>query len=235
MVFCIAMIHAGLTAAVFAFALWSLPGAIGMYGLSLGVQKMPDRLPPIVYALLSGMNASTVGIIALAAVQLAEKAIKDRLTRVLVIFGACAGMCYNGLWYFPVLIVIGGITTVVWDAWLRQKVFKMKASYVAKMRRTRNEAGDAEDVTVTQSVPLEVLPRPEAARRRPQAGASSDPILSVDDDLTSKRVGDQSAAESPPHSQIEQILDAATHTISVKLGLSLIVSFFGESGARSTI
>ena len=69
MVFTIAMIHAGLVSAVFAFLLWSLPGAIGMYGLSLGVQKMPDQLPPIVYALLSGMNASTVGIIALAAVQ----------------------------------------------------------------------------------------------------------------------------------------------------------------------
>lgn len=63
------MIHAGLVSAIFAFLLWSLPGAIGMYALSLGVQKMPDRLPPIVYALLSGMNASTVGIIALAAVQ----------------------------------------------------------------------------------------------------------------------------------------------------------------------
>jgi hypothetical protein len=69
MLFSITLIHAGLASAVFAFLLWSLPGAIGMYALSLGVQKMPDRLPPIVYALLSGMNASTVGIIALAAVQ----------------------------------------------------------------------------------------------------------------------------------------------------------------------
>lgn len=40
-----------------------------MYGFSLGVQQMPDRLPPAVYALLSGLNASTVGIVALAAVQ----------------------------------------------------------------------------------------------------------------------------------------------------------------------
>lgn len=47
----------------------SLPGAIGMYGLSLGVQQIGDTLPDIVYALLSGLNASTVGIIALAAVQ----------------------------------------------------------------------------------------------------------------------------------------------------------------------
>lgn len=47
----------------------SLPGAIGMYGLSLGVQQMDDVLPGAVYALLSGLNASTVGVIALAAVQ----------------------------------------------------------------------------------------------------------------------------------------------------------------------
>lgn len=69
MVFCIAMIRAGIVGAMFTFLIWSLPGAIGMYGLSLGVQKMPDQLPPAVYALLSGLNASTVGIIALAAVQ----------------------------------------------------------------------------------------------------------------------------------------------------------------------
>ena len=66
------MIHVGFIGGLFAFFLWSLPGAIGMYALSLGVQNMPDRLPPIVYALLSGLNASTVGIVALAAVQVSR-------------------------------------------------------------------------------------------------------------------------------------------------------------------
>lgn len=69
MAFSIALIHAGIIPAILVFLLWSLPGATAMYGLSLGVQRMPDRLPAIVYALLSGLNASTVGIIALAAVQ----------------------------------------------------------------------------------------------------------------------------------------------------------------------
>lgn len=69
MTFCIAMIHAGMIPAIFVFLIWSLPGAIGMFALSQGVENMPDKLPPIVYALLSGLNASTVGIIALAAVQ----------------------------------------------------------------------------------------------------------------------------------------------------------------------
>ena len=137
MCFCIALLHAGAVAAIFAFLLWSLPGAIGMYALSLGVQNMPERLPPIVYALLSGLNASTVGIVALAAVQLAEKAIKDRLTRILVIFGACAGLCYNALWYFPALIVCGGVVSVLWDIWLMRWVGKMKARYQNRRRRAR--------------------------------------------------------------------------------------------------
>lgn len=63
------MIRAGIVGAIFTFLFWSLPGAIGMYGLSLGVQRMPNQLPPAVYALLSGLNASTEGAVALAAVQ----------------------------------------------------------------------------------------------------------------------------------------------------------------------
>jgi chromate transport protein ChrA len=62
----------------------SLSGAVGMYSLSLGVSRIGDTLPAPVYALLSGLNAATVGIIALAAVQLAKKAITDKLSRVLV-------------------------------------------------------------------------------------------------------------------------------------------------------
>lgn len=72
MLFCIALIHAGIIPAIFVLLLWSLPGAIGMFALGLGVQSMPDRLPRVVYALLSGLNASTVGIVALAAVQVRE-------------------------------------------------------------------------------------------------------------------------------------------------------------------
>src|ERR1700737_4719124 len=95
--------------------LLSLPGAIGMYGLSLGVSRIGATLPPPVYALLSGLNGATVGIIALAAVQLAQKAITDKLTRALVFLGGVVGMLYTALWFFPVLMLAAGIATVVWD------------------------------------------------------------------------------------------------------------------------
>lgn len=85
------------------------------YGLSLGVARMNERLPAPVYALLTGLNAATVGIIALAAVQLSQKAITDKVTRILVFLGATAGMLYNALWYFPLLMLVGGTATITWD------------------------------------------------------------------------------------------------------------------------
>merc|ERR1711981_1484353 len=158
MLFCIVLIHAGIIPAIFVFLTWSLPGAIGMYALSLGVQRINEVLPGIAYAFLSGLNASTVGIVALAAVQLADKAIKDKLTRILVIGGACAGMCYTALWYFPVLIMIGGIMTVVWDMCLRQVVGKARARRERRRRESLHPAGAAEQ-NPSQPEPVELTTR----------------------------------------------------------------------------
>ncbi|PON22488.1 hypothetical protein TGAM01_v208572 [Trichoderma gamsii] len=121
MVYCINLIHSGVFGALLAFLLWSLPGALGMFGLSVGVSNIDDALPRAVYALLSGLNAATVGIIALAAVELSNKAITDRLTRIIVFLAASAGLLYNALWYFPALIFAAGFAAVVYDfRWLHR-------------------------------------------------------------------------------------------------------------------
>lgn len=108
----------------------SLPGALGMYGLSLGIHNIGDRLPAPVYALITGLNAATVGIIALAGVQLADKTITDKLTRILVFFGGTAGMLYSKLWYFPVLLAAGAVATFVWDQrWLQKYYAKLRLRF----------------------------------------------------------------------------------------------------------
>lgn len=84
MLYAINSLHGGFLAGLLVFLLWSLPGALAAYALGVGVAHINDTLPIPVYALLSGMNGSTVGIIALAAVQLAGKAITDKLTLALV-------------------------------------------------------------------------------------------------------------------------------------------------------
>jgi chromate transport protein ChrA len=85
MLFIMVYLHAGLTPAIMAFFLWrseyilqdrhartlnyfSLPGASVMLLLSVGVSQIDNYLPSPVYALLSGLNAAAVGIIALAAI-----------------------------------------------------------------------------------------------------------------------------------------------------------------------
>ena len=111
-----------------------------MYVLSIGVSHMGENLPREVYALLSGLNAATVGIIALAAVSLSEKAITDTITRILVLVGAAAGMLYNALWYFPLLMITAACVTIVYDfRWLHGP-YKVVADIFK--RKQRLEVGD---------------------------------------------------------------------------------------------
>jgi chromate transport protein ChrA len=109
-----------------------LPGAIGMYGLSLGIANIGDELPAAVYALLSGLNAATVGIVVLAAVQLSQKVITDRFTRCILFLGASAGMLYNALWYFPLLMVLAGASSIVWDSGILARTTKGVTAYLRR-------------------------------------------------------------------------------------------------------
>ena len=126
-----------------------------MYVLSLGVSRIGDTLPPPVYALLSGLNAATVGIIALAAVQLADKAITDKLTRVLVFLGGVAGMLYTALWYFPILMLGAGLATLVWDFEWMQSLFKLFWRARPRTRRMNEQHSEVGQISSTLENPPE--------------------------------------------------------------------------------
>ncbi len=124
----------------------SLPGAIGMYGLSVGIARVGDTLPSPVYALLSGLNAATIGIIALAAVNLAGRAITDELTRILVFLGGALGMLYTALWYYPVVMVGAGLATMGWDLrWPHTIVEYAVVRPWRRIQRKRNKEANAFD------------------------------------------------------------------------------------------
>ncbi|KAG4438041.1 hypothetical protein IFR05_006455 [Cadophora sp. M221] len=148
MLYCLNLIHDGFIPAVVALLIWSLPGALGMYGFSVGVSHIGESLPRQVYALLSGLNAAIVGIIALAAVQLAQKAITDKLTRILVFLGATAGLMYNALWYFPLLMLLGGTAAVIFDYRLLHPAVKWAGSRWRKSQSTGQEENGTELPTV---------------------------------------------------------------------------------------
>lgn len=185
-----------------------------MYALSLGVQRIDETLPAPVYALLSGLNASTVGIIALAAVQLAEKAIRDRISRILVIFCACAGLCYSALWYFPVLMVAGGVATALWDGWVYQKFLRVKSAW-----RNRNRQPEPE-VDAPESADWDRMSARNSGQR---AGTEMLRMRRLDAEALSQSPTDAEASErreGPPPQD---------HVIRIRVGAVIFIFFFGMS------
>ncbi|KAF2398274.1 hypothetical protein EJ06DRAFT_538853 [Trichodelitschia bisporula] len=185
MLFCINSIRNGWLVGTISFFVWSLPGAIGMYALSVGVARISELLPAPVYALLSGLNAATVGIIALAAVQLSEKAVTDKLTRLLVFLAGAIGMLYTALWFFPVIMVCAGVVTILWDLRLPHRALRSL--------RKRPEP----DV-----VHLEAAPSTEHTPRAPTSALESDSAAQLRRPAsvlpTSRPVSPSSSATSIP-------------------------------------
>ncbi|KIW21447.1 hypothetical protein PV08_02027 [Exophiala spinifera] len=166
MLYCINLNRNGFWSALAAFMLWSIPGAIGMYALSLGISSVGNTLPAPAYALLSGLNAATVGVIALAAVQLSQKAITDKISRILIFLGATAGMLYNALWFFPVLIFLAGPVTVIWDLRILHPVFSRIRGVFLPTRQT-----EIRDVEMTSSANIETENNAEdVSAREPSTG-----------------------------------------------------------------
>ncbi|KAL2440973.1 hypothetical protein ABEF95_010092 [Exophiala dermatitidis] len=236
MVFCMAMIHAGFIPAIAVFLLWSLPGAIGMFGLSLGVQRLSTVLPSAVYALLSGLNASTVGIVALAAVQLADKAIKDRLSRILVIFGACAGLCYNALWYFPMLIAVGGILTAAWDVCFRQAVARMVRKWKRRRESPTSPEEDAGPDDDAQSIELGGQRQDDAAAGGSSNGLQRRVAATVASAVETNLQQHQNVPARPPANEPGPLVatastDMRSHGIPIRAGVIIISLFFASFAA----
>jgi hypothetical protein len=186
-----------------------------MYALSLGVQRINEILPSPVYALLSGLNSATVGIIALAAVQLAEKAVKEKLTRILVIMGGVAGLCYNALWYFPLLMAIGGVAAVVWDGWLGQKVRKLRVRFADR----RRETSDGEIEGTDESIVLEDG-RDTALNTVQRRAVASQPQATPESSTSSARSNSQTLPQPEPAED--------KHVIRMRNGLFIALFFFSK-------
>ena len=160
------------------------------------------------YALLTGLNAATVGIIALAAVQLSQKAITDKLTRILVFLGATAGMLYNALWYFPLLMFLGGTSTIIWDyRWGHELLRRL---------RPKTEATNRDSEANVDSVGMrEAAPTNPTILRNPTRSANPDQIPRAND-------------INPPDEELERIVPAAMdmRVFSWKFGVTVIACFF---------
>lgn len=198
------------------FFLWTLPGASIMYGLSLGVQRMNKTLPGPACALLSGLNAATVGIVAFSAIQLARMAITDRLTRLLVLFGGCASLCYSALWYSPVLLACAALTTLVWDTCAGPLGRKWRRIRRRSVNHPEPEAGIIDTAIPTLADIVKTDPGAE------HIGADREP-------------GSASKGFFPKNISKPTVQDVATHALPAKIGFLIIGLFFAAFAIVMTL
>lgn len=191
-----------------------------MFALSLGVSRMDETLPRPVYALLCGLNSATVGIIALAAVQLGQRAVTDKVSRALLFLGATAGMLYNALWYFPLLMVIAGIVTMSYDGGLGPKALLYSKNLFKRMRhRQSNNDRPVEEGLGDGAWTSSSVKEPVAAHRR-----SSGPA--VNEELVSQNPESQA-------NEVNEVVEGAATTTANKnkvfpmpLAITIVVGFF---------
>ncbi|KAL7819226.1 chromate transporter domain-containing protein [Trichoderma aethiopicum] len=227
MLYCINLIHDGFFGAVIGFLMWSLPGALGMFGLAVGVSSIGSALPRAVYALLSGLNAATVGIIALAAVQLSNAAVTDKLTRTLVFLSGAAGMLYNALWYFPLLMFLCGVAAVVHDyRWLHKPIKATVA--LLSWRKKQAAAVEEEAANPGTDVQLRVFKGKEPAQEV-QRSSSAGPSRAPTADPVPDQLAFNSESEERPfgaESEPRVIPREYRLNFSWKVGTAIIAGFF---------
>jgi chromate transport protein ChrA len=231
--FSIAVVRNGTLAGLVAFLLWSLPGAVGMAALGAGVRAFPATLPPIVLALLTGLNASAVGLIALAAYQLSQTAITDGVTRLLVLGTASFGICYHAPWMYPVLVFAGGLITLIFD--YRRRLFNTLVP--ARLRKRLQKKTDEAPQSPAQDIELEALPastlNANVTQVSGEGGASSTQATSQDANLSGSstlrnRIAQTATATPITPPPVEDSRDTITLMVPNKklasaLGLTLVV------------
>ncbi|KAK9240705.1 chromate transporter-domain-containing protein [Lipomyces kononenkoae] len=256
LLFIITLLHTSLLPALVSFLYWALPGAIGMFVLALGVGRIGNNLPGPVYALLSGLNAATVGVIFVAAIQLSNKAITDKLSLALIFLGGAAGVVYTALWYFPVLMVLGGITAVIYDLRFIQRWWARRKQNFKFTLRRRNAPADepqsielsnleddsiwlpevyrndsAADVSGARAPSMSGVP---AARRIPiRTSTSTRPMLDVSDTeslpFQERPSNDEGGVDASGvrAAPVSQVVDdTPKDEYPVWLGVSIVIGFF---------
>lgn len=157
-----------------------------MTGVAFAVRRIPSTLPPIVFALFTGLNAATVGLVALAAYQLSKKVVTDKPTRLLLFFSAAIASCYDSQWLYPVLMVAGGLTTLIVDRFALCRAKRI-------LKRSSNASPEVSTPATLVSPRVEEiemqLPRPAAPVATKSSSSGMDSIQPVESSTTTTRRG----------------------------------------------
>ncbi|PNP49354.1 hypothetical protein FNYG_16007 [Fusarium nygamai] len=147
------------------------------------------------------------------------------MTRLLVFLGAAAGIMYNALWYFPLLMFLAGVTTVIHDfRWVHGPIKNIAAMFRRKNKRHQD----------TPETGIEMQPQQEAATAKDDnnSHAAPGPSSPSNADTRSRIPVDENGTlpltereTSMAEDQSRVVPQEQRLNISWKFGLFLIVLF----------
>ncbi|ORZ09967.1 chromate transporter-domain-containing protein [Lobosporangium transversale] len=169
----LALIRSGVLCAIFAFLLWSIPGAIVMTVVGVLIGGIKGDIPIWAVRLGQGLSAAAIGLVILAAYRMSTVLTTDRLTRVLALIAGSTTALYSAPWLLPLIMVLGGISSFVFDAYItpvltRRRAKKAATSHkaVASVESKDLEQGDAaNELETTESILEDEAERGDKATR----------------------------------------------------------------------
>lgn len=124
---------------------------------------------PFPPTLTQGLNASAVGLVALAAYQLSQKVVTDKISRLLLFFSAAIACCYESQWLYPVLMVAGGSTTLAYDTTMLYRARRVaRAPVVLRAAEPTPALPNEEEIELQQLQ----LARPEPVAMKDGVGST---------------------------------------------------------------
>ncbi|KAF9094193.1 hypothetical protein BGX29_009625 [Mortierella sp. GBA35] len=184
----LALVRSGFLASIFAFLLWSIPGAIVMTVAGILIGDVSDTIPLWATRIEQGLAAAAVGLVALAAYKMSTALATDKLTRTLALISGGASALYSAPWLLPVLMISGGLTSWIFDAFLfpflnerkdkkarsaQEKLDKKKEGDLEQGHATTKESEATRSTDAGEDAPVTVIQSADAdAEKTPSVHGS---------------------------------------------------------------
>jgi chromate transport protein ChrA len=98
------------------------------------------------------------------------------MTRILVFLGACAGLLYNALWYFPLLMFLAGCASVTYDF----RVLHPTVKWAIRIFQKKKQASPEEQSTELPTIQPEIQRyEHERANQASESTKENDPVQEV--------------------------------------------------------
>ncbi|ACO69863.1 chromate ion transporter family, partial [Micromonas commoda] len=110
--FAIGVVQKGIPGGLMSGMLFQYPGLLMMSLAGAGAAEILVNPDAWLRGLSAGLSAAGVALVVSAAVGLAKGQCKDQITSALCLMSATIAYYYQSNWIFPLLIVVGGLTTL---------------------------------------------------------------------------------------------------------------------------